>query len=48
MADVKSRKLVSVLMEPELYQRLTEAAAKADLKMSVWVRHLIRKELDRP
>jgi predicted DNA-binding protein len=49
MADTKDpdRKLVSVTMRTELYQRLIGRCKALDVPASVYVRQLIQDDLDR-
>ena len=48
MADIKNgRKVVSVTMLPELYNKLSHYCKNSDVPISLWVRKLIESELDR-
>jgi predicted DNA-binding protein len=41
------RRVVSVTMQPELYDQLYEACRHLDLPVTVWVREAIKAQLER-
>lgn len=48
MADIKNgRKIVSVTMLPDLYDKLLQHCKDSDVPVSLWVRKLIEAELTR-
>jgi hypothetical protein len=48
MADFKNgRKVVSVTMLPELFDKIQQHCKEHDVPVSVWCRDLIKKELER-
>jgi len=46
MTSMSSRKVVSVTMMSQLYERLVRHCKQEDIALSVWVRELIKRELD--